>query len=395
VLAPVLLVLLAAAPPGETFVMKIAGTPVGSVHLALSERPDGSSLEYSSTTYVRRGSARTRNSATARLELATNRSIRSLTAERFEAGARVRASSGRRQGEFLSLRVELADGSARTSQAGAAAIPSSLAFAALGPERRCIPVVDETMGEAGEACGERHGDAVQGTLLGESFAARLAGSRLEHLELPGQRTTFDRTDEPPERADPGDLFAGPVVAVQGLAGAEEAQALWLTMRSSPPVSLPSSAGQGVQPVDGGVRVRWERAAPGQSPAWDRAVELAQKVDESLPDKRPGAFERLPERALKEGRGSCVAHSEAFVWLARRQGLAARRALGLVAAEGKLWPHAWAQVEIAGRWYDVDPSEGEAPARAVRVLFAAGDAADEHAFGRLAALVTGLQVKAER
>jgi hypothetical protein len=348
---------------------------VGTVRLSLVPVEGGFALTYSSETWVRRGPARTHNSSHAALQLEADRSIRTLEAERFESGIRTHG-----------LRRDLAGLVPK-------AWPSSLALAQLGAERRCVPVVEETTGRSGEACGERTGAELRGTLLGERYLARFEGERLERLELPEQRVSFERTAAAPVSIDPPDLFSAGARA-EGLEGLEESGALTLAVQSDTALELPPSESQRVQRREGEVLVTWQRIQ-GTSAAWEKAAQLARLVDEKIADKRPGPFERWPERALAEGRGACVAHAEAFIALAGKEGIKARRALGLVAGEGKLWPHAWAQIEIAGRWYDVDPSEAAAPARSVRILFAAGDAADEQAAARLASLMRTIKISVRR
>lgn len=122
------------------------------------------------------------------------------------------------------------------------------------------------------------------------------------------------------------------------------------------------------------------------------VELVARIYAAIPDKRPAEAERLPHRVLTEGRGGCVAHTVAFISVAQESRIVARRALGLVVAEGRLWAHEWAQVEVKGTWFDVDPTEGMAPAQAPRILFAAGDAADEQAAARVAEVVRVAKIR---
>lgn len=67
---------------------------------------------------------------------------------------------------------------------------------------------------------------------------------------------------------------------------------------------------------------------------------------------------LESRALSPlafGLGSCEDYAAAFVLLARQAGLQARYLPGITLSVNGDWvDHAWAAVQVAGRWYHVDP-----------------------------------------
>ncbi|HEY3444966.1 MAG TPA: transglutaminase family protein [Myxococcales bacterium] len=376
----------------DTYVMTLAGTPVGTVRLTLTGRAGGGfEFEYESQTFVKRVTAVVRNHAQARLQLSDKKVVEHVAAESREGAALVRTVSGAtREGV---LRLTVAKGRSLLPGEAKQALPVSLAFAELGNVQKCVPALDETSGEVGTVCGMRAGDEAKGTLLGQPFVARLSGRRLEKLELPEQHAAFLRTDKPPTSFDPPDLMAGGIVG-DGLRGLEESDAVRITIKAGKPLDLPASGNQAVSRLADGVVVGWTRVPILDEAPWKAARDIAEIVYDSIPDKRPGPNERLPRRVLREGRGACVAHTESFLALAKARKLASRRALGLVAADGFFWPHEWVQVQIRGAWYDVDPTEGAAPALSARVLFAAGEKADEKVAARLVELVRTGKVAVE-
>lgn len=372
----------------DTYVTTLAGTPVGTVRLTLAARPGGYELGYESQSYAKRVTAVVRLHSQATLQLDAKKVVEHVSAESREGGALVRTvSGGTRDGV---LRLTIAKGRSLVPAEAKQALPASLAFAELGKDRRCIAAVDETSGEVGTVCGTRTGDEAKGTLLGQPFEARLAGTRLEKLALPEQHVAFVRTDHPPDSFDPPDLMAGGLVG-DGLRGLEESDALRITVKAGKPLELPSAANQAARRTADGAVVDWTRVPLLDEEAWKASREIAEIVYDAIPDKRPGPHERLPQRVLREGRGACVAHTETFLALARSRKVTARRALGLVAGKGFFWPHEWVQVLIRGAWYDVDPTEAAAPASSARILLAAGEQADEKAAARLVELVKTAKV----
>ncbi|MFN7132798.1 MAG: transglutaminase-like domain-containing protein, partial [Myxococcales bacterium] len=293
-------------------------------------------------------------------------------------------------------------------------LPSTLALARLGATPSCLAVVDEVDGTVGQVCGTREERRASGTLFGEPFEAELDGVRPVRLLLPRQQAAFAAVEGRPAIGSPPALFGQPV-ATSGAKPPPGAPAtLELDFEGAPP-RLPSTGSQHVERGGERVRVRWSPAGPGTreplrrvsrgtdvlgraaerglagaTDRWQAAVALARFVAEQLPDKRPAEWERSPARVLEEGRASCVGHSALFVALANRVGLPARRVAGVVAQDGRFYAHAWAQVEVGGRWWDVEPTEGEAPASSPRVLLAPD--ADGPAAGRLLGLTRGLSIR---
>lgn len=84
------------------------------------------------------------------------------------------------------------------------------------------------------------------------------------------------------------------------------------------------------------------------------------------------------QVLTERGGDCTEHTLLFVALARAVGVPAREVSGLVYmgddAQRFGW-HAWAEVDIDGRWVQVDPSWGETIANATHLTLGTGDQSD--------------------
>jgi transglutaminase-like putative cysteine protease len=89
------------------------------------------------------------------------------------------------------------------------------------------------------------------------------------------------------------------------------------------------------------------------------------IDDDLAPIAPDA-----RTALALGRGDCTAHAALFASLATARGfevwLVTGYRLGTDEAGSRLWRHRWALVELEDRWIAVDPTYGEAPARAVNL-----------------------------
>jgi transglutaminase-like putative cysteine protease len=421
VLAKVLAAALALSPFRQDYQMSLSGTPVGRVRLAVIAQAGGFALEYASETAVRSGPVIRRNTASAHVAIGADSSVRRLSAVRHEGGMLSRSVSGKIQGGALRLTVVLPGGKVLSKTTRATALPSSLVPLLLGGEvSRCAPAVEETTGRTGEACASRKGSRVEGTLLGEPFVAELDGDRLARLELPAQEVVFTATSGPLLLLPPPDLF-GSGVATVGLPDPYRQASLTFLVRvpSTESFTLPASPSQAVTAVAGGVRVRWRRAEPsspapspepmplggpldtvaarevkGARDAFAAARTLTAFVALHVDDKRPAAGERSAEWVYENRRASCVGHTELFLSLARRAGLTVRRALGLVAEDDRFWAHAWAQVEVGGKYYDVDPTEGEAPARAPRVLFGAETEDGDTSTGRKLALTRMMRIEVE-
>ena len=113
---------------------------------------------------------------------------------------------------------------------------------------------------------------------------------------------------------------------------------------------------------------------------DRVEQVGRLVDwvfgnlsKTLSSNLTTASQVLTRRA-----GDCTEHALLFVALARAAGIPAREVSGLIYMGDDVrrfgW-HAWAEVDIDGRWVQVDPSWGERVANASHLTLGAGDESD--------------------
>lgn len=139
------------------------------------------------------------------------------------------------------------------------------------------------------------------------------------------------------------------------------------------LSVPARAFPGADGALVGVYGVGGREVRVEAPTWDelppereRVRALVREVADRLyaqwvPAATTGAA------ALAAGAGDCTEHAQALVELAERDGLAARTVAGRLYVERDdgawLVPHAWAEVELGGRWVAVDPALGQVPADA--------------------------------
>jgi len=95
------------------------------------------------------------------------------------------------------------------------------------------------------------------------------------------------------------------------------------------------------------------------------------------------------QVLAQRQGDCTEHALLFVALARAAGVPAREVSGLVYMGDSIqrfgW-HAWAEVDLGGRWVQVDPAWGEKLANATHLTLGVGDDSD------WVAALGGLQIK---
>ena len=399
--------------------MAVAGVPVGRVRLGLTEDKDGFSLEYASESLVRRGPVLTRNTSSAHLSLGPDLAIRRMSSVRQEGGLMVRSVSAKLQGGALLVTVVLPGGAVSTMKAKGSAVPSALAPLIATEARRCVPTLEESTGRPGEACGALSGTRVEGSLLGEAYLAELKEGRIVRLEFPKLQTIFTAVDAPPLLFPPPDLF-GSGVATRGLIERErESMTVLITVPSTETLTLPPSSAQEITPIKEGLQLAWTRTEPGKkdplppatdetgplaeaaiaatgaSDVWSAAKDLATFVSAHVTDKRPAAGERSVDWVYETRRGSCVGHTELFLALARRRGIPVRRAIGLVAAGDRFWAHTWAQVKVGSRWFDVDPTDGSAPAHAPRLLLSVAKEGEEGSAARLLVLSRLMEIRVLR
>ncbi|MDO9391660.1 MAG: transglutaminase-like domain-containing protein [bacterium] len=128
----------------------------------------------------------------------------------------------------------------------------------------------------------------------------------------------------------------------------------------------------------------QRLVKGKKSDWDKALALEKWVFENLEKSMtvslPSAVEVLQSR-----RGDCNEHATLFAALARAAGLPCKISLGVVYLDGKFYYHAWNSV-YCGKWIELDPTFGQAPADAARLRLVEGDLSQQtrllSAFGSL-------------
>ncbi len=298
------------AHASERYRVEIGGEPVGWASLRVLCRPAGCSARWESALRLPEASGG---------GLLTRR----IDADTDPAG-RARAA-----------KVVLGEGGRETRRSsGAGPIPATLAELLLSMaeegEQICLGVFDESSGERGRACATRHGEWLEGQVLGDAvrFRAR-RGALPEEVLLPGQGARFvsDRAAELPGKAPR--LFGVEVPVDPEARGANGIRFC------------------GLEP----------EAAAGEAAA--------------LPTDFP------------EGE-SCREKTTRYLALAGRDGLEGRHVVG-VAFDGKgfVW-HEWAEIRRGERWVAVDPSFRQLPAEGPRFAvarFGEGDAAGRTEAGR--------------
>jgi hypothetical protein len=217
------------------------------------------------------------------------------------------------------------NGASREVALPAGAVPALLVEPVLaarlsGGGPACLEFADELTGAPGRACGSREGDRLRLDLGGEPEWVRPgADGFADEVELPRQRTRFVRHAGAAAPSRPPRLFGVEVAGPDQPAGGRR----FCGVARDPP---PESAPPGLPP-----------------PRADGASCREQVAD----------------------------------WLARARaaGWTGRTAVG-VAWSGAAWSwHAWAEVRVGTAWVPVDPTFGEAPARAPRFTLATWAADD--------------------
>lgn len=116
-----------------------------------------------------------------------------------------------------------------------------------------------------------------------------------------------------------------------------------------------------------------RKVAGDATTVDVAIErLVHFVYAHVKDTYVPSFSNALE-VLQSERGDCTEHSVLFVGLARALNIPARVAVGVgywPAGEGFGW-HAWAEVQVEGKWYTVDPTWNQVNADATHIKLADG------------------------
>ena len=97
---------------------------------------------------------------------------------------------------------------------------------------------------------------------------------------------------------------------------------------------------------------------------DGAVRIQRLVEYVYTSLKKRLATNLPSASmvLKQGFGDCTEHTWLFVALSRALGVPARPVYGLAyvaeGPKGRFAYHAWAEVELDGRWVEVDPTWGQ-------------------------------------
>lgn len=198
-------------------------------------------------------------------------------------------------------------------------VPEALAEVVLARARidaaPCIEVFDERTGEPGRACARRGPGATwEVDVRGEGERVRMGiGGLPAEVSIPGQRARFV--------AEP---------------------------RAEVPSAPPRLYGVTVPGPAAGAATRFCRAPLDPPPAEVRAPKLPAPAAEGA---------------------SCREKTARWLAAAARAGFPGRTAVG-VAWDGEAFTwHAWAEVQVDGRWLAVDPSFGQSPARGPRFTLA--------------------------
>jgi hypothetical protein len=117
-----------------------------------------------------------------------------------------------------------------------------------------------------------------------------------------------------------------------------------------------------------IRAAVDRILAGTSRPAVRVARLlgftASHLDDAVVMEEPAASELLRSR-----RGDCTEHTRLFLALCRAAGIPAREVSGVIWLDDEQrsfgW-HAWAEVELTGRWRPVDPTGGITPAHAAHI-----------------------------
>jgi len=140
----------------------------------------------------------------------------------------------------------------------------------------------------------------------------------------------------------------------------------------------------IQSQDPEIKKLAQSLVKGKKSDWDKALVLEKWVFENLEKSMtvslPSAVEVLQSR-----RGDCNEHATLFAALARAAGLPCKISRGVVYLDGKFYYHAWNSV-YCGKWIELDPTFGQAPADAARLRLVEGDLSQQtrllSAFGNL-------------
>ena len=128
----------------------------------------------------------------------------------------------------------------------------------------------------------------------------------------------------------------------------------------------------------------------ETDAWRAAVRVNDWVYRSV-RKVPTLGLPVSTQVLRRMEGDCNEHPCLYVALARASGIPCRIVMGLVYFDGAFVYHTWPKVFV-GRWVEVDPTLGQAPADATHIPLV--EAGLEESV-RMAPFVGRLQIKVKR
>ena len=171
---------------------------------------------------------------------------------------------------------------------------------------------------------------------------------------------------------PPDLIEESAIEVAGAATGTG----WIELALPRPAQPPALPGQRIEPDQATWLARLgPRPGAAPLPAGVRALvaEVAADLEE---DAAAGAGGTAAEIA-RRGRADCVGHAVLLADRAGRAGVPIRLVTGLRLDARRLVRHAWAMVQVDGRWVAVDPTTGEAPAPSGRYLALAVHGAARH------------------
>lgn len=106
---------------------------------------------------------------------------------------------------------------------------------------------------------------------------------------------------------------------------------------------------------------------------DRMKALAVWVAATIHDDRRASAAIFPSRVLRTKEAGAGGHAELFVALCRALGIQARVVSGVLVQGGKVYGHAWAEVDEGGGWQAVDPTFGDVPASSHLIRITVGGA----------------------
>jgi len=115
-----------------------------------------------------------------------------------------------------------------------------------------------------------------------------------------------------------------------------------------------------------------RAVAGSESRTDQVRRLTRWMSTTIRRDTSGDAPILPGRVLATRRAGAEGHAELMAALCRALDLPARAVSGVLVQAGRMYGHAWVEVELGGEWLAIDPTFGQIPAsnRLIRVMVGA-------------------------